>query len=228
MQSFQGASGYYRQHKKDLARIAKSLYKVCDQHTVYQMTEERVKAYEELKNSLTNAPFILIPNWKLPLKLYIHACGEGLGAAIHQTQNNNDKPVEEPICFISRQIKPTKARYGGSQMEFLLLMRALEKLHYYLDGTMFDVSTDCNAVKSLISMKTPNIHMLRWQIYIQEYRGNMTIVHESGDIHKSADGLSRWATENTPENQACVPQEEHHIEGICVTDIGTQFFKQVK
>ncbi|MBW0537177.1 hypothetical protein O181_076892 [Austropuccinia psidii MF-1] len=56
----------------------------------------------------------------------------------------------------------------------------------------------------------------------------MTIAHKFGNIHKNADGLSRWALENTPENPAWVPQEEHHIEGICVTDIGTEFFNQDK
>ncbi|MBW0582466.1 hypothetical protein O181_122181 [Austropuccinia psidii MF-1] len=163
---------------------------------------ERVKAYEELRNSLTNSPFLLITNWKLPFKLYIDACGEGLGAALHQTQISNDKPVEGPICFISRQVKPTEAIYGESQMECLCLVWALEKLHYYLDGTVFDVNPDCNAVKSLLSMKAPNRHMLRWQIAVQEYRGNMTIFHKSGNINKNADGLSRWALANTPENPA--------------------------
>ncbi|MBW0562310.1 hypothetical protein O181_102025 [Austropuccinia psidii MF-1] len=35
MQSFVGFAGYYRQRKKDFARIAKSLYKLCDQQKVY-------------------------------------------------------------------------------------------------------------------------------------------------------------------------------------------------
>ncbi|MBW0525794.1 hypothetical protein O181_065509 [Austropuccinia psidii MF-1] len=35
MQSFLGFAGYYRKHIKDFARIAKSLYKLCDQQTVY-------------------------------------------------------------------------------------------------------------------------------------------------------------------------------------------------
>ncbi|MBW0517605.1 hypothetical protein O181_057320 [Austropuccinia psidii MF-1] len=77
-------------------------------------------------------------------------------------------------------------------------------------------------------MKTPNRHMLRWQIAIQEYSINMTIVHKSGNINKNSDGLSRWCLANTPENPAWVRQEEHHIEWICVTDIGTEFFNQVK
>ncbi|MBW0556757.1 hypothetical protein O181_096472 [Austropuccinia psidii MF-1] len=127
-----------------------------------------------------------MPDWKLPFKIYIDACGEVLGAALHQTQIINETPVEGPICFISRQINPKEARYGESQMGFLCL-----------------------------------VHMLIWQIAIQEYRGNMNIVHKSGNIHQNSDGLSRWALANTPENPAWVPQEEHHLEGICITDIGT-------
>ncbi|MBW0569861.1 hypothetical protein O181_109576 [Austropuccinia psidii MF-1] len=113
-------------------------------------------------------------------------------------------------------------------MECLCLVWALEKLHYYLDGIVFDVIKDCNAAKSLLIMKTPNRHMLRWKFSIKEYRGNLTIVHKSGNIHKNADGLIRWALANTPNNPARVPQEEHHIEGICVTDIDKEFFNQVQ
>ncbi|MBW0501329.1 hypothetical protein O181_041044 [Austropuccinia psidii MF-1] len=151
------------------------------------MAEGRVKAYEELKNSSANAPFLLIPHWKLPFELFINACEEGLGAALHQAQIINDKPVEGPICFISRQIKPTEERYGERQREFLCLVWVLEKLHYYLDGTAFDVLTDSNAVKSLLNMKTSNRHMRRWQISIQEYRGNMAIFIKMEMV--SADGL---------------------------------------
>ncbi|MBW0532013.1 hypothetical protein O181_071728 [Austropuccinia psidii MF-1] len=56
----------------------------------------------------------------------------------------------------------------------------------------------------------------------------MTIVHKSGNMHKNADGLSRWALANKYENLAWGPWEEHHIGGICVTDIGTEFFNQAK
>ncbi|MBW0493986.1 hypothetical protein O181_033701 [Austropuccinia psidii MF-1] len=77
------------------------------------MTEERVEAYEELEKALKNSPFLPIPDWKLPFKLYIDACGEVLGDALHQTQIINDKPVEGPICFISTQIKPTEERWNS-------------------------------------------------------------------------------------------------------------------
>ncbi|MBW0468760.1 hypothetical protein O181_008475 [Austropuccinia psidii MF-1] len=132
-----------------------------------------------------------MPYWNIHFKLYIDACGDGLGAALHQVQIIDDKPKEGPVCYISRQIKPAKDRYGASQMECLCLVLALAKLHYHLDSSGFDVITDFNAMKSLINMKPPNRHMLRWQIAIQEYSGNMTIFHKTGKIHKNADGLSR-------------------------------------
>ncbi|MBW0581664.1 hypothetical protein O181_121379 [Austropuccinia psidii MF-1] len=163
-----------------------------------------------------------MPAWKLPFKLYIDACGEGLGAALHQVQIVNDKPYEGAICFISRQIKPTAARYGASQMECLCLVWDLEKLHYYLDGSVFEVINDCDEVKSLLNMKTQNRQILRWQIAIQEYRGNMTIVHKARNIHKNFYGLSRCELPNTPDNPFYFPtgaEPQIPIEGINITDV---------
>ncbi|MBW0573620.1 hypothetical protein O181_113335 [Austropuccinia psidii MF-1] len=116
-------------------------------------------------------------------------------------------------------------------MECLCLFWALEKLHYYLYGSVFEVITDFIAVKSLLRMKTPNRHMLIWQISIQEYRGNMTIVHKAGNIHMNSDGLSRWALPNAPDNPAYVPtsaEPQIPIEGIYITDFGTEFFEEDK
>ncbi|MBW0522628.1 hypothetical protein O181_062343 [Austropuccinia psidii MF-1] len=172
-----------------------------------------------------------LENWKSPFKRYIDACGEGLGAALQQVQIVNDKPYEGSISFISRQIKPTDARYGAKKMECLCLFWALEKLHYYLDGSVFEVITYHNSVRSLLNRKTPNRHMLKWKIAIQEYRGDITIAHKAGNIHKNADGLSRWVLPYTPENPAYVPTSAElqiPIEGIKITDGGTEFFEEVR
>ncbi|MBW0565825.1 hypothetical protein O181_105540 [Austropuccinia psidii MF-1] len=111
--SFLGFSGYYRQHLKDFEIHSKSLYRICDQQTGFEMTQERIQAYEKIKYALTNAPLLLMPDWKHSFKLYSDACGEVLGAYLYQVQIGNDRPYEGPIFFISRQIKPTEARYGA-------------------------------------------------------------------------------------------------------------------
>ncbi|MBW0506972.1 hypothetical protein O181_046687 [Austropuccinia psidii MF-1] len=229
IQSFLRFAGYYRKHIKDFASIERTLYKLSHKDTVLEMTVDRVKRFESSRQALTTAPPLLMPDFMLPFKLYIDSSGDGLGAALHQVQIINDKPVEGPIFFISMPIKPTEARYGANQMECLCLVWALEKLNYFLQGCVFEVITDCTAVKSLWNMKTPNRNMLRWQILIQEYRGNMTIVHKNGNIHKNEDGLRRWSLPNNIDNPAYVPEEastQNPIKGISVTNLNTTFFEE--
>ncbi|MBW0460716.1 hypothetical protein O181_000431 [Austropuccinia psidii MF-1] len=110
-----------------------------------------------------------------------------------------------------RQLKDSKARYGATQTECLCLVWALEKLHYYLEGAVFEVYTDCTALKSLLNMKTTNRNMLRWQIAIQEYRENMTIIYKEGKSHTNADGLSRWPLYNVKSNPAYDPEVAANI-----------------
>ncbi|MBW0520493.1 hypothetical protein O181_060208 [Austropuccinia psidii MF-1] len=77
-------------------------------------------------------------------------------------------------------------------------------------------------------MKKPNRHVLRWQMAIQEYGSNMTIVHKDGNIHKNAYVLRRWPLPNNIDNPAYVPEEAPPhipIEGISVSDLNTTFLE---
>ncbi|MBW0470609.1 hypothetical protein O181_010324 [Austropuccinia psidii MF-1] len=82
-------------------------------------------------------------------------------------------------------------------------------------------------MKSLVNMKTPHRNMLRWQDTIQEYRGNMTIVHKAGNIHKNSESFSRWELLNTPDNPSYVPANagpSTALEGIKITAVGIELF----
>ncbi|MBW0467269.1 hypothetical protein O181_006984 [Austropuccinia psidii MF-1] len=112
-------------------------------------------------------------------------------------------------------------------MQFSFLFWALEKLNEFLEGCVFEVITDFTTVESLFKMKTPNRNMLRWQIAIQEYRGNMNIVHNHENTHKNADRLHRWPLPNNIDNPAYVPEEaapQIPIEGSSVTNLHKTFF----
>ncbi|MBW0535837.1 hypothetical protein O181_075552 [Austropuccinia psidii MF-1] len=200
-------SSYYRNHIKNLAHITNSLYKLCSKDVVFEITKERRDAYERIKYELTNSPVLILPDLELSFKSYIDAaCSQGLQAALHQRQIVDGEPREGVIYYISGQLKESEARYGATQTECLFLVWASEKLHYYLEGAVFEVYTDCTALKSLLNMKTTNRHMLWWQIAIQVYRGNMTIIYEEGKSHTNADGLSRWPLDNVKSNPAYDPE----------------------
>jgi hypothetical protein len=142
-----------------------------------------------------------------------------------------DREVEGPICFILRQLKESKKNYGASQLEYLCLVWALEKIYYYLDGCAFhEVITDCIALKLLINMKNPSHHMMRLQISIQEWRGSMIIVHREGAIHINADRLLQWALPNDSTNPAAdleEVQQEVPIMAILVCGLMLEFWEGV-
>ncbi|MBW0573724.1 hypothetical protein O181_113439, partial [Austropuccinia psidii MF-1] len=157
---------------------------------------ERRDTYERIKYELTNAPVLIFTDLELPFKLYIDAAfSQGLGEALHQRQIVDGEPREGVIFYISRQLKDSEARYGDTQTECLCLLWALEKPHHYLEGAVFEVYTYCTGLNSLLNMKTTNRHMLRWQIAIQEYRGNMTIIYKEGKSHTNADGHWKMSRE---------------------------------
>ncbi|MBW0498117.1 hypothetical protein O181_037832 [Austropuccinia psidii MF-1] len=141
------------------------MFKRCS----FEITNERRDAYQRIKHDLTNAPFLKLPEFQLPFKFYIdESFSPGLGASLHQRQIVDGEPREGVICYISRKLKDSEARYGATQTECLCLVWALEKLHYYLQDAVFEVYTHCTALKYLLNMKTTNRHILRWKIAIQE------------------------------------------------------------
>ncbi|MBW0481986.1 hypothetical protein O181_021701 [Austropuccinia psidii MF-1] len=132
MQSFLEFASYYRNHIKNFAHITSSLYSLCSEDVVFEITKEIRDAYERPKHELTNPPVLILPDFELPFKLYI-------GAALHQRQIVDGEPREGVIFYISRQLKDSEVRYGATQTECLCLVQALEKLHYYLEGAVFEV-----------------------------------------------------------------------------------------
>ncbi|MBW0493588.1 hypothetical protein O181_033303 [Austropuccinia psidii MF-1] len=131
MLPFLGFASYYRNQIKVFAHITGNTYKLCSKDVVFEINKEGKNAYETIKNELTNAPVLILTKFQLPLNLYIDgSCMKGLGASLHQRQIVDGEPIDGVICYISRQLKYSEARYEATQTECICLVWALEKLHY--------------------------------------------------------------------------------------------------
>ncbi|MBW0466150.1 hypothetical protein O181_005865 [Austropuccinia psidii MF-1] len=53
--------------------------------------------------------------------------------------------------------------------------------------------------------------MLNWQIAIQEYRGNITIISKERESYTNLDVLTRWPPDNLKNNQSYDPDVEVKI-----------------
>ncbi|MBW0474144.1 hypothetical protein O181_013859 [Austropuccinia psidii MF-1] len=116
IKSFLGLATYYRNHIRKYSHITSSVYKLCSKDVVFEITKERRDAYDRIKHELTNAPVLILPDFELPFKLYIDAaCSQGLGAALHQRKILDGEPREGVICYMSRKLNHSEARYGATQ-----------------------------------------------------------------------------------------------------------------
>ncbi|MBW0528255.1 hypothetical protein O181_067970 [Austropuccinia psidii MF-1] len=144
-----------------------------------------------------------MPHFKLPFKLYIDASRDGPGAALHQVQIINDKPVEGPICFISRKIKPTEAIYGArgdrSCKECLVIGDRFNKTPIFLPCQKDDTAKDralliWNRVISwtgiftnIMSYRDTKFTLALWTIFHQLFG---TMLFFSTAYHPQTDGLA--------------------------------------
>ncbi|MBW0534804.1 hypothetical protein O181_074519 [Austropuccinia psidii MF-1] len=223
MQYFLRFSSYYRNHIKQFAHITSSLYKLCSKDVFFEITKERRDSYERIKNELTNAPVLILPNFELPLKLYIHsACSQGLGEALHQRQIVDGEPREGVICYISRKLKDSEARYGETQTEGLCLVWALEKLHYYLEGELFEVYTDCTALKWPLENFKSN------PAYDPEVEAKIPIHFTEIDRRKNF-RFSEWALQSgtTESGKTELERTETPILGMSSSDLHNEFLSAV-
>jgi hypothetical protein len=83
-----GLFSYYRRFIKDFAQIANPLYKLLKRDIPYMWTQDQQKAFENLRDKLTQAPIVQYPNFNKPFFLYTDASITGLGAVLAQKDDN--------------------------------------------------------------------------------------------------------------------------------------------
>ncbi|GJX62250.1 reverse transcriptase domain-containing protein [Tanacetum coccineum] len=69
VRSFLGHPGFYRRFIKYFSKISRPMTKLLEKDSVFNFDEECNKAFETLKEKLTNAPIMVSPNWSLPFEL---------------------------------------------------------------------------------------------------------------------------------------------------------------
>ncbi|KAI5152345.1 hypothetical protein ENBRE01_2758 [Enteropsectra breve] len=187
LRRFLGKMNFYAPFIKDMSKIAIPLYEKTGKYAKFEWSSEMENSFKMLKDNLSNAVGLYLPDYKKKFTLETDASDTGLGATLLQ-EDASGRMV--PIRWASRKLTKAEKNYAITEKELLAVVWGIEYYEYQLKGRRFSLITDHIALES-IKKKSEfgNKRMARWIERIQEY--DFDITYKKGETVVSADALSR-------------------------------------
>jgi hypothetical protein len=184
LQSFLGLCNYYRCFIQDYSKIAAPMTDLTHKDTPYLWTPSCEDAFQEIKQLMTQAPILIIPDPDLPIEVTTDASDFAVGAVLSQDQGQGPQPV----AFTSHKMNPAECNYAAHEKETLAIMHALAKWWVYLEGRPFVVFTDHATLQHFPAQPKLSHHQACWMETMQEY--DFIIKYLPGKQNVVADALS--------------------------------------
>lgn len=181
VRSFHGLASFYRRFVKDFSTIAAPLTSVIKKNSAFSWGEAQEEAFRKLKDSLTNAPVLVLPNFDKMFEIECDASGTGIGAVL--TQGG------KPIAYFSEKLSGAALNYPTYDKELYALVRSLETWQHYLLSKEFVIHTDHETLKHLRGQTTLKKRHARWLEFIETFP--YVIKYKKGKENIVADALSR-------------------------------------
>ncbi|XP_072066901.1 uncharacterized mitochondrial protein AtMg00860-like [Arachis hypogaea] len=87
VRSFLGLAGYYRRFIEGFSRITLPMTKLTRKEVPFVWTSECEESFQTLKQRLTSAPVLILPEPHEPFEVYCDASLKGLGCVLMQHRN---------------------------------------------------------------------------------------------------------------------------------------------
>ena len=82
IRSFLGLAGYYRRFVQGFSKISKPMIALLEKGDVFKWTPAQEAAFQELKQRLTTALVLVMPDVKKEFSVYCDASGQGIGCVL--------------------------------------------------------------------------------------------------------------------------------------------------
>src|SRR6266498_1586649 len=123
-----GLFSFYHQYIKRFSSITKPMYELTQienrKYVLFVWNEKRQKAFDEIKRRMMMTPIVAHPNFEEPFILYMDASDEGIGAVLHQ---KDDQSKECIIACTSKALNQHEKNYPIIEKECLAIVWDIEK-----------------------------------------------------------------------------------------------------
>ena len=163
MRSFLGLAGFYRRFIKYFSTIAASLHELTKKGVVFHWGETQEESFDTLKDKLTHAPLLQLPNFGKTFELECDASGLSIGGVLMQDG--------KPVAYFSEKLHGSVLNYSTYDKELYALVRSLETWRHYLWPKEFVIHSDHESLKYLHSQNNLNRRHAKWVEFIESFPG---------------------------------------------------------
>lgn len=202
IKSFLGMTGFYRKFIHNYAKIAYPMIRYLKKNEkVNKNDPSYIVAFEKLKELITNSPVLRYPNFSKRFKIVTDASNNAIGAVL--TQDGH------PVAYASRTLNKHETNYATIEKELLAIVWGVKYFRPYIYGQEFDLESDHQPLKWLMSKysgRDISPRLQRYLIELGEY--NFKIEYIKGKCNYIADFLSRINAETNEINIAEIFNED--------------------
>jgi hypothetical protein len=184
IRSFLGLAGFYRRFVRDFNSIAAPFHELTKKGVLFDWRDSQEEAFNTLKDKLTHAPLLQLPDFDKIFELECDASGIGLGAVLLQEG--------KPVAYFSEKLSGARQRYSTYDKELYALVRTLQTWQHYLWHREFIIHSDHEALQHIRRQTNLNRCHANWVAFIESFP--YIIKHKNGKKNVIADALSRRYT----------------------------------
>jgi RNase H-like domain found in reverse transcriptase/Integrase zinc binding domain/Integrase core domain len=166
---------------RDFSTIASPLTEVTKKNITFIWGPAQDEAFRKLKEKLTQAPLLALPDFTRTFEVECDASGIGIGGVLMQEG--------KPIAYFSEKLSGAELNYPTYDKELYALVRVLKTWQHYLWPKEFVIHSDHEALKYLKGQQKLNKRHARWMEFIETFP--YVIKYKQGKENVVADALSR-------------------------------------
>jgi hypothetical protein len=140
---FLGLAGYYRRFIEGFSKIVKPLTSLLEKCKEFKWDEACQKCFKELKERLTTAPVLIMPNIHKGFDVYCDASHLRLGCVLMQEG--------KVIAYASRQLRKHEKNYPMHDLKLAVVVHALKIWRHYMIGNKCKIFTDHKSLKNIFT-----------------------------------------------------------------------------
>lgn len=151
---FLGLANYMRRFIQGYAAMAAPLYELTKKDAAFEWRQEHDAAFGALKEALTTAPVLAMPDYGKTFEVRSDASLLGTGAVLMQD--------DRPVAYHSKRFTSAERNYGTGEQELLGVIHALDAWRCYLEGSKVKLVTDHHPLIYLNTQPLLSRRQARW------------------------------------------------------------------